>query len=56
MTNDVQTVVRLPSSLVREIDTLAKKMSEPGLRITRAAVIRLLITQGVMAAKSKKTL
>ena len=52
--NDVQTVVRLPSSMLRELDTLAEKMSEPGIRITRASVIRMLILRG-MAAESITT-
>lgn len=51
-----QTAIRLSDSLLARIDKLAERMSRPGIRITRADVIRLAVTQGTAAleAESKK--
>lgn len=46
-----QTGIRLPDSLLERIDKIAEKMSQPGLRITRAEVIRLFVTQGADRAE-----
>lgn len=51
MTNDVQVVVRLPSSVVQELDALAEKLSKPGLKVTRATVLRMLAIQGLASGR-----
>ena len=54
MTNDVQTGVRLPSTVLKDVDELAKKMSRPGAKVTRASVIRMLVIRGVSDLKKKR--
>lgn len=47
--NDVQIAVRLPEAVVRKLDRIATQMTKekPGVRVTRAAVIRMLVMQGI---------
>jgi len=48
MTNDVQTAVRLPASVLRAVDRMARDMTRSGgIKVTRAALIRMMIVQGV---------
>lgn len=52
----IQTAIRLPESLLKRIDRLAKGMSTPGIRITRADVLRRIAVEGVdrLEAEQKK--
>lgn len=43
----VQTAIRLPEALLERVDRLAESMSEPGMRVTRADVLRLAAHRGV---------
>jgi len=43
----VQTAIRLPESLLDRVDKLAETMSQPGMRVTRAEVLRLAAYRGV---------
>jgi len=43
----VQTAIRLPESLLDRVDKLAEKMSQPGMRVTRAEVLRLATFRGI---------
>lgn len=53
MTNDVQTAVRLPSSIVDELDAIALRMTRStAVRVTRAAVIRMLVVRGIAEEKN----
>lgn len=48
MLNDTQAVVRLPASVVKALDALARKMTkESGVFVSRAAVIRKLVVEGL---------
>ena len=51
-----QTAIRLPDPLLARIDKLAKRMSQPGVRITRADAIRLALFRGIdtLEAEGKK--
>lgn len=52
MINDVQTAIRLPKGLVRLLDSFAKaKSAETGVTVSRAAAIRLLVTEGLQKHK-----
>ena len=43
----IQTAVKLPSSLMKRLDKIAQGMSQPGLNpVTRTEVIRLFILRG----------
>ena len=48
--------IRLPSSLVRQIDTCMKRAqrSSPGFSITRADVIRNILTQGLKSPEFQR--
>lgn len=47
--NDKQVAFRLPAEMVDELDRKAEKMSSsvPGVRITRADIVRTLLVQGL---------
>ena len=49
MNNDRQVAFRLPSSLVEKIDAQVEDWSanQPGLRVTRADVVRALLVRGL---------
>lgn len=51
--NDVQIAVRLPEAMVRRLDRIASRMSKekPGVRVTRASVIRMFVLAGIDRAK-----
>ncbi len=53
--NETQTAVRFPEDVMRRIDAVAKKMTaeRPGVRVTRAAVIRLFVLRGLEEEKEK---
>lgn len=53
MTNDVQIAVRLPSDVVRKLDVIARAMSKenPGVKVSRAAVVRMLAIRGIQEFK-----
>jgi len=48
------TSVRLPDSLFERIDKLADRMSEPGMRVTRADVLRIAAFRGVEQLEAEK--
>lgn len=51
----IQTAVKLPSSLMKRLDKIAQGMSQPGLNpVTRTEVIRLFIVQGAERIEQKK--
>jgi predicted DNA-binding protein len=50
----VQTAIRLPESLLARVDKLAERMSRPGMRVTRAEVLRLAAFQGVDKLETEK--
>jgi len=54
MTNDAQTAIRIPSAVLRAVDALARRLSRPGLRITRATMIRMLVIQGVQRERKRR--
>jgi len=43
----VQTALRLPESLLARVDKLAESMTQPGMRVTRADVLRIAAHRGV---------
>ena len=43
----IQTAIRLPESVLDRADKVAERMSRPGLRVTRADVLRLATHQGL---------
>lgn len=43
----VQTAFRLPESMIKRMDKLAERMSEPGRKVTRADVLRLSAFRGL---------
>lgn len=45
-TNDTMVHVRVPASVLAQIDDLALQMSLPGAPRTRASVVRWLVTEG----------
>ena len=53
--NDEQLVVRLPSDLVDRIDARAEELREamPGAKLSRADIVRVLLTQALDAADRK---
>ena len=52
MNNERQVAFRLPSNLVEEIDAQAESWSSrvPGVRVTRADVVRALLVKGLEGA------
>lgn len=49
----VQTAIRLSESLLSRVDKLAVRMSQPGLRVTRAEVLRLAAFRGVATLETE---
>lgn len=43
----VQTAIRLPESMINRLDSVAKKMSQPGMPVTRTEVLRLAAHRGL---------
>ena len=43
----VQTAIRLPEALLERVDKLVESMSQPGMPVTRAGVLRLATLRGV---------
>lgn len=56
MTNDAQVTIRFPLDVLKKLDAMAKRLSkeQPGVRFTRAAVIRMLVMKNVSVEESKK--
>lgn len=50
----VQMAIRLPESLLARMDKIAEHMSQPGMRITRAEVLRIATFHGVAKLESEK--
>jgi len=50
----VQTAVKVPESLLERADEVATKMSQPGMRVTRAEVLRMAMFKGVEALEAEK--
>ena len=53
MENDEQIVVRLPKTHVERVDAHAQRMKaeQPGLRITRSDVVRVLLARALDVAE-----
>ena len=47
----IQTAVRVPESLLEELDRLADNLSQPGMKVTRTEVLRLALYRGVEQLK-----
>lgn len=45
----MQVTIRLPKEYLDELDKLAKKLSRPGLRVTRVEALRSVIAKGLGA-------
>jgi Arc/MetJ-type ribon-helix-helix transcriptional regulator len=43
----IQTAVRLPKSLLSDVDKLANQMSSPGVHATRSEALRFALRHGV---------
>ena len=43
----VQTALRLSKSLLARVDKVAARMSQPGMRVTRAEALRLAVFRGI---------
>ena len=56
--NDKQVAFRLPAELVEELDRKAEKMScsVPGVRVTRADIVRALLVQGLGGTANQDTM
>ena len=54
MNNDKQVAFRLPSALVEQIDAQVEDWSAkaPGMRVTRADVVRAILVQGLSGEKT----
>jgi predicted DNA-binding protein len=50
----IQTALRLPESLLARVDELATHMSQPGMTVTRAEVLRLAAFRGVERLEAEK--
>ncbi len=49
----IQTAVRFLESDLKLADKIADRMSQPGLPATRAAVLRIAVTEGLKKLKAK---
>jgi hypothetical protein len=49
----VQTAVRMPESWVPRLDALAAKLSQPGINVSQAAVIRAALARGIAALETE---
>jgi predicted DNA-binding protein len=54
--DQIQTAIRLPESLYARLDKLAAQMSQPGMKVSRAVILRLAAFRGVeqLEAEQKK--
>lgn len=50
----VQTAIRLPEALLERVDRIAETMSQPGMRVTRAEVLRLATYRGVEQLEAER--
>ena len=50
----VQTAIRVPESLLDRVDKLAEQLSQPGMRVTRAEVLRLAAYRGVEQLEAER--
>jgi len=52
----IQTAIRVPKSWLKRLDVVAADLSQPGMRVTRAEVLRLAAHRGLveMEAEGKK--
>lgn len=50
----VQTAIRLPKSIIDRIDKLAERVSQPGMRATRADALRIALGRGLDELEGKK--
>lgn len=50
----IQTAIRLPAPLLKRLDTHAKFMSQMGVRITRAEVLRLAAIEGITVLEARR--
>jgi hypothetical protein len=57
MVNKLQTGIRLPEDMLARIDAFAARMQkeQPGLDVTRAVAMRVLIAKGLETVEQKKT-
>jgi len=51
--HQVQTAIRLSEALLARIDKIAERMSQPGMQVTRAEVLRLAAFRGVAAIEAE---
>lgn len=53
--SDVQVAVRLTAEIVAKLDAEAAKISamNPGIRVTRASVLRMLALRGLASAEAE---
>lgn len=54
--DNVQTAIRLPESLLKSVDRIAENMSQPGMIITRVDVLRMAAFRGVAELESEQKL
>lgn len=47
------TAIRLDDALLLEADALARKLSQPGLRLTRTDVLRMAIISGLKEMRQR---
>ena len=52
--SQVQTAIRIPESFLGRADRVAEKMSRPGMRVTRAEVMRLALYQGLARLETEE--
>ena len=52
--NTIQITLNVPEEWVEEAEALAKKLSEPGMAITRADAFRVILAKGFEAVRKKK--
>lgn len=50
----IQTAIRVPESWLGRLDELARQASRPGVRITRALVLRDALYQGIVAMEAER--
>lgn len=51
--DQVQTGIRLPKSMMKRLDKIAERMSEPGMPVTRTEVLRRATFLGVEQLEEK---
>jgi uncharacterized protein (DUF4415 family) len=50
----VQTAVRLDADVIDHLDTIAKKLSRPGLEVTRTDALRIALMTGIEVIEKEK--